>query len=294
MRAAAAAAAEKRFDIWGRVWYNRESQLFGGVVVSVSGIFDSHTHYDSREFDGCRDRLLDRMLGSGSPVCGVLHAATDEGSMRFGIEYAKRYERFYTSVGFHPEYAPFLPDDPKGILEDMLTRSDKICAVGEVGLDYHYEGYDREVQLCLLRMQIELAEKHGLPLIFHCRNATEDFMALMREYRPKGVVHCFSGSAETARELTELGLYLGFGGVLTFKNSKRVKKAFAAVPQERLLFETDCPYMAPEPLRGQVCDSFMIAHTAECGAEIRETTAQELTDAARKNTLRLFGISLRG
>ena len=251
-------------------------------------IFDTHTHYNSPEYDGRRDELLDGMLGEGSEVCGVLHAATDEESMRFGIEYAGRYPNFYTSIGFHPEYTASLPEDPEGVLEDMLRRSEKIRAVGEVGLDYHYEGYDREVQLRLLRMQIEFADRHGLPLIFHCRDATEDFMLLMREFMPRGVVHCFSGSAETARELVGLGLYLGFGGVLTFRNSKRVKKAFACVPEDRFLFETDCPYMAPEPFRGSVCDSYMIKYTAECGAEIKGTDAGRLISLARENAERLF------
>ena len=260
--------------------------------MSISGIFDSHSHYNSIEFDGCRNELLVKMLSDGSPVSGIIHAATDTESMIFGIRCAEKYERFYTSVGFHPESVPELPPDPEQILSDMLTRSDKICAVGEVGLDYHYEGFDRENQISLLRMEIELAMKHDLPLIFHCRNATVDFMQLMREYKPRGVVHCFSGSAETARELTDLGLYLGFGGVLTYSNSKRVKKAFAAVPDDRFLFETDCPYLAPEPFRGEVCTSYMIEQTALCGAEIKQTSAQSLADKARENTLRLFGIDL--
>lgn len=259
----------------------------------MNKIIDSHTHYNSREFDGRRDELLTGMLGGDSPVCGVIHAATDEASMLFGIEYAKRFGGFYTSIGFHPENANDLPEDPEGMLEEMLKRSDKICAVGEVGLDYHYEGYDREVQIRLLRMQTELAARHGLPLIFHCRNATEDFMSLMREYRPRGVVHCFSGSAETARELVSLGLYLGFGGVLTYHNSKRVKKAFAAVPEDRFLFETDCPYLAPEPYRGEICDSYMIEQVAQCGAEIRGIDADRLKELAAENTERLFGIRLQ-
>ena len=256
-------------------------------------IFDSHTHYNSREFDGRRDSLLDRMLSEGSEVRGVIHAATDVESMLFGIEYAERFQNFYTSIGFHPECANELPDDPEGVLEDMLKKSRKICAVGEVGLDHHYEGYDSEVQIRLLRMQIEFASKHGLPLILHCRSATEDLMKLMREYRPQGVVHCFSGSAETARELVSLGLYLGFGGVLTYHGSKRVKKAFAAVPEDRFLFETDCPYLAPEPYRGEVCDSSMIAETARCGAEIKGIDAVRLTELAAENTERLFGIKLQ-
>ena len=257
-------------------------------MTELVGIFDSHSHYDEPAFDADRFGLLDDMLAEGSPVCGLIHAATGVSSMEFGLSLAERYPNAYASVGFHPEFTDSLPDDPAAVLEDMLSRSDKIVAVGEVGLDYHFEGYDRDKQISLLRCEIELAQKYSLPLIFHCREATEDFMRLMREYKPEGVVHCFSGSAETARELVGLGLYLGFGGVLTFENSKRVKKAFADVPADRFLLETDCPYLAPVPFRGQRCDSYMIKYTAACGAEIKGMTAQQITDAARENTQRLF------
>lgn len=258
----------------------------------VRGIIDSHSHYDSTPFDTDRDELLTRMLAEGSPVAAVIHAATDVDSMQFGIGYAARFPRFYTSVGFHPELTAPLPKEPRAVLAKMLSRSDKICAVGEIGLDYHYEGYDRELQIGLLRMQLEFAREHSLPVILHCRDATLDFMELMREYKPKGVVHCFSGSAETAGELVSLGLYLGFGGVLTFKNARRVKAAFAKVPEDRFLFETDCPYLAPEPFRGQRCDSFMIENTALCAAEIKGIPAGELVSKAAENTVRLFGIEV--
>lgn len=162
--------------------------------------------------------------------------------------------------------------------------------MGEVGLDYHYEGYDRELQIKLLTDQIEFAARKDLPLIFHCRDATADFMDILRKYRPKGVVHCYSGSAETAEEIIKLGLYVGFTGLLTFKNAKKVKKSFQAVPLDRILLETDCPYMAPEPNRGKRCTSDMIEYTAEYGAEIKEISAQELIDTARENTKRLFSL----
>ncbi|MBR6101615.1 MAG: TatD family hydrolase [Ruminococcus sp.] len=254
----------------------------------MRGIFDSHCHYDSAGFDADRYEILDELMGSGSSVTGLMHAATDEASIRFGIETAARYEGFYTSIGFHPECCDTLPKDPKRVLTEALGTSDKIAAIGEVGLDYHFEGYDRDLQIKLLRMQIELAAEYDLPLIFHCRDATADFLALMQEYKPKGVVHCFSGSAETARELLSLGLYLGFGGVLTFKNAKKVKNSFMAVPEDRFMFETDCPYLAPEPYRGQRCDSRMIANIAEYAGELRNTDPQRLLDISAENIKRLF------
>ncbi|WP_124100776.1 TatD family hydrolase [Ruminococcus sp. Marseille-P6503] len=254
---------------------------------------DSHCHYDDSAFDKDRDKLLDAMLlGENSAVGLLIHACTDEKSALYGIKMAETYENYYTSVGFHPECCDRLPEDYIGILEGLAGRSDKIVAVGEVGLDYHYDGYDRELQIRLLCDQIEFAQKHGLPLIFHCRDATADFLEIMRKYRPRGVVHCFSGSPEVARELVGLGLYVGFTGVLTFKNAKKVKKSFCAVPTDRILLETDCPYMAPEPYRGKRCTSDMIEYTAEAGAALIGVTPQELVDKARENTERLFNIHI--
>lgn len=258
--------------------------------MELSGIFDSHCHYDSEAFDEDRETLISSLLAEGSPVCALMHAATDEASSRYGIEMSRRYEHYYTSVGFHPECCGSLPDDPEAVLRALLKEQGKIKAIGEVGLDLHYEGCDREQQLDLLRMQIRVAGEHDLPLIFHCRDATESFLSLMRETRPRGVVHCFSGSAETARELVSLGLYVGFTGILTFKNSKKVKAAFETVPLDRILLETDCPYMAPEPYRGRRCDSFMISEIAKVGAAIKNIDLQALIDAARENTQRLFGL----
>lgn len=258
--------------------------------MELTGIFDSHCHYDDRAFDEDREDVLSRLFAEGSPVCALMHAATDEASSRYGIEMSRRYASYYTSVGFHPECCDELPDDPEAVLRALLAEEKGIRAIGEVGLDMHYEGSELAVQTDLLRMQINIAKEHDLPLIFHCRDATEPFLSLMREMRPRGVVHCFSGSAEVAEELVGLGLYIGFTGVLTFKNAKKVKKAFESVPLDRILLETDCPYMAPEPYRGRRCDSFMIAEVAKVGAEIKGISPQELIDRARENTFRLFDI----
>lgn len=262
-------------------------------MSELKGIFDSHCHYDDEAFDPDRRQVLDELLRSPeSPVCALLHACTDEASALYGIEHAALYDNYYTSIGFHPEACDRLPEDYIAVLEGLLPRSKKIVAIGEVGLDYHYEGFDRELQLRLLRDQILFAKAHDLPLIFHCRDATQDFLDLLHETRPRGVVHCYSGAPEVAREIVEMGLYVGFTGLLTFKNAKKVKRSFAEVPLERILLETDCPYMAPEPFRGRRCRSDMIEYTARCGAEIRGIDPQELIDAARENTERLFSIRL--
>ena len=182
-----------------------------------------------------------------------------------------------------------LPTLPKLV----SAHHDRVAAIGEIGLDYHYDGYDREKQIQLFREQLALADELSMPVIVHSRNATEDTMTLLREYRPKGVVHCFSGSAETAAEVISLGMYIGFTGVITFKNAKKALKALAAVPDDRLLLETDCPYMAPEPFRGKRCDSSLIRFTAEKAAEVRGMDAQELLDITCSNAMTLFGINDR-
>lgn len=251
-------------------------------------IFDSHCHYDDEAFDGDREELLSSLL---EKIRGVLHAATDLKSSLFGIENSQRFENFYTSVGFHPECLDRLPENPVWELDRLISQKrGKIVAVGEIGLDYHYEGYDREAQLKLFEEQLKLAKKADLPVIVHLRDAIGDGMELLKKYRPRGVMHCFSGSAETAKEVVALGMYISFTGVLTFKNSKKAKKACEEVPTDRLLLETDCPYMAPEPFRGRRCDSSMISETAAAMAEIKGISCEEMLEKAYINAKELFGL----
>ena len=264
----------------------------------MRGIFDSHCHYDDPAFDSDRDGLLQYLMGGDSAVDCLMHACTDLDSAEFGIRTAERFGRFYTSVGIHPEtldetygkYAGGLPDNYIEKLRTLASHP-KVKAVGEIGLDYHYEGYDKTAQKELFEAQLTLANELGLPVIMHCRDATEDFVKLMEKHRPAGVVHCFSGSAETAEQLLKLGLYIGFTGALTFKNAKKAKRAFGVVPADRLLFETDCPYMAPPPFRGKRCYSEMIAYVAAEAEALSGLPAQQLTDITNKNAKKLFGIS---
>lgn len=253
-------------------------------------IFDSHCHYDDDAFDTDRETFLPKLLGT---VKAVLHASVDMDSMAFGVENSKKFENFYTSVGFHPEAMDRLCQNPCGYLENLILKNEgKIVAIGEIGLDYHYEGYDRDAQIKLFDEQLSLAKKYDLPVIVHLRDATEDGLELLKKHKPKGVMHCFSGSAETAKEVVSLGMYVSFTGVLTFKNSKKAKKACDAVPVDRLLLETDCPYMVPEPFRGKRCDSSMILQTAEAMAQIKGVSVEEMLGIACENTCRLFKILL--
>ena len=168
----------------------------------MNNIFDSHCHYDDHWFDDDRQQVLDRVLGEGSAVSFVNHAATDVDSALFGIECAKKYKNFYTSVGFHPEYASVLPKDWESRLEELYRLSKatgKLTAIGEIGLDYHYPGYDRDREIEVFEKQLVFAKDKDLPVIVHSRDATQDTMELLKKHGSRGVIHCFSGSAETAK-----------------------------------------------------------------------------------------------
>lgn len=254
----------------------------------LNNIFDSHGHYTEAAFDTDRDELLKALPRKG--VSGIVTVGSSMEDSLKCVEIAEKYDYVYAACGVHPEAEAETPEDFADNLENLLRKSDKIKALGEIGLDYHYDNYNRDRQIWLFTQQLELAESLKLPVIVHSRNASEDTMEILRKYRPAGVVHCFSGSAETAREVISLGMYISFTGVLTFKNAKKALKALAEVPADRLMLETDCPYMAPEPFRGKRCDSSMIAQTAEKAAEIKGMSVQEILDVTNRNAHEFFGI----
>lgn len=254
----------------------------------MDGIFDSHAHYDDERFDGDREELLERIHREG--VEYIMTIGADLPTSRAAKALAERYDFMYFAAGIHPEQAGEAPEDWLTELK-ALARHPKCRAVGEIGLDYYWaENPPRERQLALFRQQIMLAKELALPVIIHDREAHADTLEVLRELRPAGVLHCFSGSAEMAREAAALGLYMGFTGAITFKNARKAPQAAAAVPDDQLLIETDCPYMAPEPYRGKRCDSSMLPRVAERLAEIRGTTAQEIAASTCRNAKRLFGI----
>ena len=173
-----------------------------------------------------------------------------------------------------------------------LSKLPKVVAIGEIGFDFYWDASDRDIQREHFERQLILARELDLPVIIHSRDAAQETYDLLEKYRPRGVVHCYSGSAEMAQEILKLGMYIGFTGVVTFKNAKKAVKAAAAVPMDRLLIETDCPYMAPEPTRGVRCDSSMLVHTGKKLAEIKGVDLQGLFNQTRQNACELFGISL--
>ncbi len=251
-------------------------------------IFDTHVHYTDNAFDEDRDKLITSLPEKGVGL--VMQACTDLEDAEKIQDLSDKYDFMYASVGIHPEnIADGIPKDAYERLKKLAAHK-KVRAIGEIGLDYHYEGYDRQAQIELFRMQLELARKLSLPVIVHSRDASEDCMNILREYKPTGVMHCFSGSAETAKEVIALGMYIGFTGVLTFKNAKKALKALAVVPEDRLVLETDCPYMAPVPYRGNRCDSSMIVHTAQAAAGVLGKTTDEILKQTFENGCKLYNL----
>lgn len=253
----------------------------------LTGIFDSHAHYDDPAFDPDREELLTTLRQNG--VSQILTIGADLPTSRAAVALAETHDFLWAAVGVHPHAAGDLPEDWLARLEAM-TASPRVRAIGEIGYDYHYDSDWKEAQKAAFEAQLQLAARLNLPVIIHDREAHGDTMDLLRKYRPAGVVHCYSGSAEMAKEVLSLGMYIGFTGVVTFKNARRALEAAAVIPLDRLLVETDCPYMAPEPFRGKRCDSSLLPYTIAKLAELKGVTPQELTRITAQNTRRLFDI----
>ena len=247
-------------------------------------IFDSHAHYDDKKFDGIRGELLDSLPNHG--VCGVINCGCNTESSKKALAFAEKYPYIYAAVGVHPE------NIGGGTVTEIeeLAKHKKCVAIGEIGLDYYWVSDNKGKQKALFEEQLILANKLKLPVIVHDRDAHADTLEILKKHRPKGVVHSFSGSPEMAKEILELGMYIGIGGVITFKNAKKLPEVVEMLPEDRFLLETDAPYLTPVPHRGEINHSAMIYHTAKKIAEIKNTTVDEVLSSARKNTEKLFGI----
>ncbi len=256
--------------------------------MEISLLFDTHAHYDSERFHMDRDEVLSSMREHG--VGRILNAGCDLESSRTSVMLARQYDFIWAAVGSHPDDADHV-DNQRIARYRELAAAERVMAIGEIGLDYHYEDVPRSVQQEAFARQLELAKELSLPVIVHDREAHADALEIIHAYPTvSGVFHCFSGSLEMARELVRRGWYIGFTGVLTFKNARRALEVAENVPLDRLLLETDCPYMAPEPYRGRRCDSRMLYKTAARLAELRGLSADELIRVTWENGSRLFGI----
>lgn len=253
-------------------------------------LFDTHAHYDAEEFAADRDAVLAALPAQG--VSLVVNPGCDLPSSQTAVDLSRRYPHVYAAVGYHPENCAPYQEGDLNILRD-LSRKEKVVAIGEIGLDYYWEeNPPKELQQVVFRDQLKLAEELDLPVIVHDREAHADSLAVVREFpRVRGVFHCFSGSAEMAEELVRLGWMVSFTGVLTYKNARRAVEAARAVPLERIMIETDSPYMAPAPHRGKRNDSGYVRHVCEKLAEIKGISFEECARITLENGKRFYGIT---
>lgn len=254
-------------------------------------LFDSHAHYDDEKFEPDRPEVLERALNRG--VSLVLNAASDIETSKKSILLAEKYPYIYTAVGVHPHNVEEAGENAVHELK-ALSGGKKVVAIGEIGLDYHYDFAPRPLQREWFSRQIGLARELGLPIVVHNRDSHQDVMDVIKAENARdtgGVFHCYSGSVEMAKELLELNFYISFGGVITFKNSRRAAEVVEYLPEDRLLIETDCPYLAPEPYRGKRNESAYIIEIARKVAEIRKTTLERVAEFTMENAKRLFRIS---
>ena len=251
-------------------------------------LFDTHAHLNDPAFDPDREELMAGLAGKGIGL--VMNAGCSLESSKDIIKMAERYPWLYASVGSHPDSADEVNEE---VIEEYrkLCVHEKVKAIGEIGLDYYYEDIPREIQKKAFRMQMALAKEVELPVIIHEREAHDDGMRIVKEFpKVKGVFHCYSGSAEMARQLVNMGWYIGFTGVLTFKNARKAVETAASIPLDRIVLETDCPFMAPEPYRGKRNDPGYLPKMAEKLAEIRGISVEEAIAATTENAKRLYRI----
>ena len=252
-------------------------------------LFDTHAHMDDRAFDTDREELLTSLPQQGIGL--LMNPGCSLESSRNVDKLSRQYDYIYGAVGSHPDVADEVNEDVLAEYRGIVASNPKIKAIGEIGLDYHYEDIPRELQRKAFRMQMELARELGLPAIVHERDAHEDGMKIVEEFpEVTGVFHCYSGSAEMAKWLVARGWYIGFTGVLTFKNARKALEVATAIPLDRIVLETDCPYMSPEPFRGKRNDPGKLYRMVEKLAELRGLTVEEIHTITTENGKRLYRI----
>lgn len=252
-----------------------------------TNIFDTHAHYDDEAFDSDRESLISSLKDRG--VVGIVSCGCDISSTVANQNLSHSFDDFYFAAGFHPENLEDFSVEDLEKLEPFFA-DEKCVAVGEIGLDYHWMTSTKEKQKEFFVAQIELAGEKGLPVIVHDREAHGDTLDILKATKPNGVLHCFSGSVEMAREVIKLGMFVGFNGVATFKNARKIPEIIKEIPLERIVLETDCPYLAPEPHRGKRNDSSFIPFIAQRIGEILGISAQEVLDVTNKNARALYNL----
>lgn len=256
-------------------------------------LFDSHCHLDAEQFDADRDIMIAALPGQGIHAC--LTCGSDLASSKASLNLAERYAFVYAAAGIHPHEVSKASVNAVDLVATMLLR-DKVVALGEIGLDFHYDFSPRDIQEVFLIRQLDLAYELKKPVVLHVREAHGVMLDILRQRKgrlPSGVLHCFSGSAQSAAEYQELGYYISFAGSLTFKNAQKLRQAAVAVSLDRLLIETDSPYLSPVPFRGKRNDPSRVAEVCRVLAEIREMPSDEMAHITCRNACTLFGLSDR-
>lgn len=252
-------------------------------------IFETHAHYDDEQFDQDRDEILRSMAAGG--IGTIVNVSASYDSCRRVVDMVQAYPFMYVAVGVHPDEVGALNEER---LEEMrkLCEDPKVVAIGEIGLDYYWDKEAREEQRRWFVRQLELARKLGLPVLIHSREAAADTMEVMKEYGKglKGVIHCYSYSAEMAKEYVKMGYYIGVGGVVTFKNARKLKETVEEIPLTSIVLETDCPYLAPVPYRGKRNSSLYLPYVAEEIAALKQVSFEEVVSQTERNAKDLYGL----
>lgn len=253
-------------------------------------IFDSHAHYDDRKFNADRDELLSSMHENG--VDYIVNSGESLKASKAGVELGKKYDFIYSASGIHPSNTDTMDEN---VLKEIkkIALMPKVVAIGEIGLDYHYDNTDKPTQKYWFSRQLELAKELDMPVIIHSRDAAQEcFDMIKKSGVRKGIIHCYSGSAEMAMEYVKMGFYIGIGGVLTYSNARKTVDVAEEVPLNRIVLETDCPYLAPVPNRGKRNDSTMIKYVAEKLAEIKNISVEQVYFVTSQNAKDVFELKV--
>ena len=254
-------------------------------------IFETHAHYDDEKFDEDREEILGSLLENG--IDTVVNVASDIASCHRTVELSRTHDFIYAALGIHPNEVHRVSEEEFAWLKQEICSNDKVCAVGEIGLDYYWEEPEPAIQKRWFERQIELARETGFPMIIHSRDAakdTYDMMSALKCGEIGGVIHCFSYSVEEAKKYLDMGFYLGIGGVVTFKNAKKLKEVAEYTPLDRILLETDCPYLAPEPNRGKRNSSLNLPYVAQAIADVKGICYEEVVEVTGQNARKMYRI----
>lgn len=253
-------------------------------------IFDTHAHYDDEAFNEDREKLIDEI--SRSEIRKIVNVGANLATSKNSVDLSEKYDFFYAAVGVHPDDAAEVNDEGIERLRE-LAKGKKVVAVGEIGLDYYWNKENSDLQKTAFKRQIELARELSLPIIVHSRDAAADTMEILHETdagKLGGVIHCFSYSPEIALESVKMGFYIGIGGVVTFKNAKKIKESVEAIPLEKIVLETDCPYLAPDPFRGKRNSSLYLEYVVKEIARLKGIDENTVMEQTFKNALNMYNI----